>query len=525
MRKSPIRILVIEDNTADVRLLREMFGKEPAGSFEMTHVVRMSEGISHLAKGTTDIVLVDMGLPDEHGLATVRRAKAAAPAVPVIVLTGLDDETLASEALQAGAEDYLIKGQIESRALPRALRHAIERRRMQAEADHIQTHQVQVREEFLSHVSHELRSPLTAIYQFVTILIDGLSGELNPKQHQNLAIVLRNVDQLRRMIDDLLEITRLQSGRLVVELQSTSITEAIAYAVSTLGGSAARKGLTLTSDPEIRLPLVFADQARLRQVIVTLLDNAIKFTPSGGSVTVAANWLPEDPDYVHLEVSDSGCGIRPDMIELIFEREFQADGALEGRRGLGLGLYICRELVSRQGGQVWAANQPGRGALFTVTIPVMQQPAQIATLLSKAAFPGAACLALIRVESSFAGGWPSEEARTAWAASSRALIQKCLLRTSDMILPKSDSGGTTELCFVAAFGDDKGVSVLVERIREQFRLLEAAEHRGLSVDVSFQSVRAILTDTALPETSLRTSAAAIAAMMNAESLTRATVHE
>src|SRR6202022_2509351 len=151
----------------------EMFSKEKTGSLELTHFLRMSEALAHLAKGGVDIVLLDMGLPDGHGLDTVRRARAVAPDVPFIVLTGLDDEALAAEAMKEGAQDYLIKGQIENRALPRALRHAIERHRMQTETDLIRPHKMHFREEFLSHVSHDLRSPLTAIYQFCTILQDG----------------------------------------------------------------------------------------------------------------------------------------------------------------------------------------------------------------------------------------------------------------------------------------------------------------------------------------------------------------
>jgi len=130
MKEKPIRVLLVEDNAGDVRLLREMFGKETPGSFELTHLVRMGEAEIRLAKGGVDIALVDMGLPDEHGLDTVRRSLAAAPDVPVIVLTGLEDEELAAEAMKAGAQDYLIKGQIENRALPRALRHAIERHQL-----------------------------------------------------------------------------------------------------------------------------------------------------------------------------------------------------------------------------------------------------------------------------------------------------------------------------------------------------------------------------------------------------------
>jgi signal transduction histidine kinase len=322
-----------------------MFTTERPGSIELTHLMRMRDALVHLAKGGVDIVLLDMGLPDGHGLDTVRRARAVAPDVPLIVLTGLDDEALAAEAMKEGAQDYLIKGQIENRALPRALRHAIERHRMQAETDHIRTNQLQFKDEFLSHVSHELRSPLTAIYQFVTILQDGLAGEVNQEQH--LEIVLRNVKQLRAMINDLLEVTSVQAGKLLIRLEPASISDAIAYTVDTLQGAARDKGITLTAETGGLLPDLWADPTRVRQMLIILVDNAIKFTPTNGAVKVWARRWESDPRILVIEVADSGCGISAAETELIFERLFQvADPAMAARTGLGLGLYICKELVN-----------------------------------------------------------------------------------------------------------------------------------------------------------------------------------
>jgi signal transduction histidine kinase len=370
MKEKALQILLVEDNAGDARLLREMFSKEKPDSFELTHLLRMSDAVIHLAKGKTDIVLLDMGLPDGHGLDTVRRAHAAAPSVPLIVLTGLDDEALAAEAMKEGAQDYLIKGQIENRALPRALRHAIERHRMQSETEIIRMQQMQFKDEFLSHVSHELRSPLTAIYQFVTILLDRLAGDLNRDQGEYLEIVLKNVKQLQSMINDLLEVTRVQAGKLLIDLERTSIPDAVIYTVNTLQGAAAAKEIALRSDIEGQIPSVCADPTRLQQILVILVDNAIRFTPAGGTVSVQVRMLEEDPNFVVLKVSDSGHGISPDMTERIFERLFQSpDPALAGRKGLGLGLYICKELVNRQGGKIWATSAPGQVPSFPLHCP------------------------------------------------------------------------------------------------------------------------------------------------------------
>ena len=218
-----------------------MFSKEKQGSFELTHLTRMREAEIRLSEGGIDIVLLDMGLPDGHGLEILRRARAAAPTVVMIVLTGFDDEALAAGAMKEGAQDYLIKGQIENRALPQALRYAIERQRMQAEADLMRKNEVQQRDDFLSHVSHELRSPLTSICSFSSIIADGLAGQTTPQQDDYLQIILRNVGQLQAMIEDLLEVSQAQTGKLTVELQSVSVNEAAAYAVDTLKGAAKQK--------------------------------------------------------------------------------------------------------------------------------------------------------------------------------------------------------------------------------------------------------------------------------------------
>src|SRR6202166_392206 len=217
MSNETTKTLLVEDNPGDARLLREMLKEPGAPKAELTLFGCMSDALNHLATNPANIILLDLGLPDANGLTAVRQMRAAAPNTPLVVLTCLDDESVAIQALQEGAQDYLIKGQIESHALLRALRYAIERQRMQVETDQVRRLQLQLKDEFLSHVSHELRSPLTAIYQFVTILLDRVAGELKVEQHEYLEIVLRNVKQLQSMIDDLLEVTRVQAGKLTID--------------------------------------------------------------------------------------------------------------------------------------------------------------------------------------------------------------------------------------------------------------------------------------------------------------------
>ena len=152
----------------------------------------------------------------------------------------------------------------------------------------------------------------------------------------------------------------------MLELQPTSLSDAIADTVETLQWAATAKGITLSSEVDRRLPLVCADPTRMRQILIILVENAIKFTPAIGAVKIQARLLERDPGLLLIEVSDSGLGISPDVLERIFERLFQAPiPAFAARRGLGLGLYICKDLVNRQGGEIWATSNPGsRRRLF-----------------------------------------------------------------------------------------------------------------------------------------------------------------
>jgi signal transduction histidine kinase len=227
-----------------------------------------------------------------------------------------------------------------------------------------------VKNEFLSHVSHELRSPLTAIKGFTTILLGGLAGELNKEQREYQQIVLKNIRQLQSMIDDLLEVTRLESGRLSVEPESVSVSDAVTDTLNTLHGTARAKGVTVSCDLPPDLPSAHADQTRLRQILIILLDNAIKFSSDGGTVRIQARLLQEDPHFLLLEVSDTGCGISAEIAERIFEHLYQGSEPQGGRKGLGLGLYICKELVTRQGGRIRVTPQSPKGCIFSFTLPV-----------------------------------------------------------------------------------------------------------------------------------------------------------
>jgi signal transduction histidine kinase len=224
-----------------------------------------------------------------------------------------------------------------------------------------------VKDEFLAMVSHELRAPLSALLGWATLL-QRTAHDAPAVVQKGLAAIDRNARLQSRLVDDLLDVTRIESGQLRLEPHPVDLTEMIAAAVDALHPTADEKNLRIDVDIDAASGVVLGDPGRLQQVVSNLLANAIKFTPEGGSVRVG---LRDGGDSLRVVVSDTGQGIDPAFLPHVFDRFRQEDGTRTRRHGgLGLGLSIVRDLVHLHGGSVSAESAgPGQGAKFTVTLP------------------------------------------------------------------------------------------------------------------------------------------------------------
>jgi CheY-like chemotaxis protein/two-component sensor histidine kinase len=226
-----------------------------------------------------------------------------------------------------------------------------------------------IRSRFLSHVSHELKTPLTSIKGFLQNLLDGLTGPVNDKQQRYLSRMLDNSDRLIRMIDDLLDQTRIQTGRLDLVLAEVDLGQCVADAIEQLRplAQAKRHRLEVSYPPS---PLiVWGDRDRLIQIVLNLGQNAVKFTPDEGVIAVTV--VQDDQALAGVSVRDSGPGIPPEFIEKIFDPFFKIKETRSGSKGLGLGLSIVHTLVALHGGTIVARNKSGHGAELHFTIPLV----------------------------------------------------------------------------------------------------------------------------------------------------------
>ena len=353
------KVLLVEDNPGDARLLREMFNGDGSPNVDLACVSFMSEAEKHLATSTVDIILLDLGLPDAQGLVAIRRARIAAPDIPMVVLTGMDDEALAAQSLQEGAQDYLIKGQIETRGLLRALRYATERKRLD-----------RLKDEFVSTVSHELRTPLTSITGSLGLLIGKAVGVLSEPAARLLEIAHNNSQRLVRLVNDILDIEKLESGHAVFDFRKIEVRALVEQTVESMRGYAGAHGVKVRVEAAVAVDAVRADTDRLAQVVTNLLSNAIKFSPPDGEVVIAVGKEVKG-DVVRITVRDHGPGISADFRPRIFERFAQADATNARRKGgTGLGLSISKQIIDRLGGDIGFADAPGGGTIFYVELPI-----------------------------------------------------------------------------------------------------------------------------------------------------------
>ena len=599
MSDKPTKVLLVEDNLQYAHLIRTMMSGVGGGEFELAHVERLSDALERLSKGSWDVVLLDLLLPDSHGLDTLVKVQAQAPSIPIVVLTGLDDEALAIKAMQEGAQDYLVKGEVNGNLLRRSMRYAIERKRgeevfktlaisspigiyvvqdgvfrfispqfqklvgysedellgtnslepvhpedremvrenairmlkgenfspyeyryiskngqtkwvletvasiqyrgkratlgnflditerkqMEEELnlkaqlldattdlihvtdvnrnilyvneascrslgysrDELMGHHIsefavglelpkipmpekgeafveerrtlevthirkdktavpmevnasvinwggkkvnlavvrditerkeaenalreldRMKSEFIANISHELRTPLHSIRGFTKLMLQDKVAEPEV-QKEFLTIIDDQSKNLEELINNLLDVSRLESGRFKIQKHRLLIKDVISAAVGSFYTIASEKGITINTDTPEALPEVEADGERLKQVLNNLLSNAIKFSNGGSRVTVRSETKNGE---LMVRVSDQGIGIPEEAMKHLFERFYRAkDTARVG--GTGLGLYISKQIIEAHGGHIWAESKEGEGSTFSFTLPLIQ---------------------------------------------------------------------------------------------------------------------------------------------------------
>jgi len=225
-----------------------------------------------------------------------------------------------------------------------------------------------MKSEFISMVSHELRTPLASIMGYTEMLLTEEPGPLTPTQKEFLEISYQSSERLLHIVEELLDVSRVETGRIKLKLETLRMEELVADIVEAMRPAAESKGLSLSLEVRGPIPPLEGDRARLEQVMNNLLSNAIKFTPEGGEVWVR---LTREDNQIEVAVADTGIGIAPEEMPHLFGKFFRATSAVERRiGGTGLGLFITKSIVELHGGKIWAESELGKGSTFYFTLPL-----------------------------------------------------------------------------------------------------------------------------------------------------------
>ena len=486
-----IKVLFIEDNLADAQLIEEMLIN--VMDVKLEWVQCLSIGIDRLSKGGIDIILLDLSLPESQGLDTLISLQAKAMNLPIVILTGLADKDIAIKAVEYGAQDYLIKAQVNGDFLYRSMRYAIYRKkgekkekqlleafaaaaeeqlkqkikmeaiiegmaegvimtdekgelvilnpaahkmlgfktnesvtdkRLKAVIENIEKSKLLIRgtdlveeelytgidlsgsqtpgilhasyalvkdrngeklghvtvlrditmekkvdkmkTEFISTVSHELRTPLSIIKEGISLVMDEIPGKINEKQARLLKISQDNIDRLVRIINDLLDISKIETGKVELKRELINMKTLLTQVVASFGPLVKEQGLELkVTVPEERID-IYADPDKIIQVLTNLMANALNFTMKG-RVNISVR---EKRDEVECLVADTGIGISKDNLSRVFDKFQQFDRCPNGgTKGTGLGLSIVKRIVEMHKGKIWVESEAGKGTKFTFTLP------------------------------------------------------------------------------------------------------------------------------------------------------------
>ncbi|MDR0786329.1 MAG: response regulator [Gemmatimonadota bacterium] len=385
MTLEPIRILLVEDNDGDARLLAEYLREVESLPTTLVRADRFSRAQEYLSDASSppELILLDLSLPDARGIGTVTRALEAAPETPIIVLTGLDDEEIAVQAVHAGAQDYLVKGRVEPVLLARAIRYALERHRLERERRRALAEEqaarsraeaaVKARDQVLRVVSHDFDNHLSAIRISAAVLSRVLPDESAFRvARERVDGIADQVEQLRRLRRDLLDSSAIEAGRLSLDPAPLDPGAFLAEAHEQMLPIATEKGVDLVLHPaEEVLPAISADRLRLLQTLGNLVGNAIKFTPAGGCVVVQGSRVEGG---ICITVDDTGPGVLPEHLPHVFDSFWYQ--RMDNPNGAGLGLGIARGIVEAHGGRIWMESRVREGSSVKFVLPLAMDPAE-----------------------------------------------------------------------------------------------------------------------------------------------------
>ena len=379
---------MVEDNPDHAALAKNAILTSRDRKYLVDIATSAEDAMEKMKQNPVHMVISDYNLPGKNGLELLEWLNGQEIEIPFVMITGAGDEKVAVKAMQEGAYNYIVKDNVYLNVLPHVvdetfIKYLAEKEKAKYELE-IREKNValekanrelkkldQLKSDFIASVSHDVRTPLNSIQESIALILDGVVSTSEEKGKRVLEIAKRSISRLTTMINDLLDFSKLEAGKMRLHIEPCDIQILIDEVLGSLKSLAEKKKIKLNFRPTEGFPKISCDAERMIQVLTNLVGNAIKFTPDSGAITVSLGL--ETDNRLRITVSDTGPGIAKEDLGRIFERFEQVKTASpSGSQGTGLGLSICKELVKLHGGEVWAESEVGKGSRFIVSIPVTQ---------------------------------------------------------------------------------------------------------------------------------------------------------
>jgi signal transduction histidine kinase len=370
----PIELLLFEDNLGDAGLIEEML-EESEGIYHLEIVETLEEGLVLLKNSLFDVILLDLGLPDSDGIDTLKEVHKISTKTPIIVLTGLNNEEIGIFAVKFGAQDYLIKKEIDSKLLKRSIRYSIERKKIESELQNYKSNlEDKVKErtkeleqsnkelqQFAYVASHDLREPLRMISSFLQLLERRYNEQLDEDANEFIEFAVDGAKRLDSMIKDLLEYSRVANKKR--KFSDVDLNQVLERTNLNLKFAIDDNNAEIIAN---QLPTLSGDEQLLIQLFQNLISNSIKYrSKDNPTIQISVN---NELNQFLFSVKDNGIGISTKHLERIFTI-FQRLHTREEYEGTGIGLAIAQKIVHQHGGQIWAESELGKGTIIYFTIP------------------------------------------------------------------------------------------------------------------------------------------------------------
>ena len=382
---SPTNILLVEDNANDVSLIEDMLQEARSAIFRCQRVEGLNASFDLLSKGSIDIVLLDLSLPDSQGLETLIKLCPREVSFPIIVLTGNDDDVVGMKAVEQGAQDYLVKGQVTSGLLARSIRYAIERKRSERQLERLAatlehdnrelkilynkvSDLEQLKTDMLRVTSHDLLGILAIVSGYIELLSLEIWDDLSDDQREYFGKIVSATKQMGALTREKLSLEHIETA--AADRSSMFDLKALAQLVFQQNRpQAEQKAQRYELDCSPEALFVAGDSAQLEAAITNIVNNAIKYTPDQGTIRIR---LKQDGTNAIFEVQDTGYGIPPEMQGHLFQEYFRVKTEqTQHIQGTGLGLYLVKRIIERHQGQMFFQSVQGQGSLFGFRVPLV----------------------------------------------------------------------------------------------------------------------------------------------------------